>query len=101
MLLEHSVCTAKLNEDCTVELIQQISELGTGGHTVMTQMAAETLGFPMEDIHLRSGDSDMCGFDIGAHASRTIYCAGPATIEACESVRSSCLSVLPSFWKPM
>ncbi len=51
MLLEHSVCTAKLNEDCTVELIQQISDLGTGGHTVITQMAAETLGFPMEDIH--------------------------------------------------
>ena len=91
MLLEHSVCTAKLNEDCTVELIQQISDLGTGGHTVITQMAAETLGFPMEDIHLRSGDSDMCGFDIGAHASRTIYCAAPATIEACESVKKQLL----------
>ena len=91
MLLEHSVCTAKLNEDCTVELIQQISDLGTGGHTAITQMAAETLGFPFEDIHLRSGDSDMCGFDIGAHASRTIYCAGPATIEACESVKKQLL----------
>jgi xanthine dehydrogenase molybdenum-binding subunit len=91
MLLEHSVCTAKLNEDCTVELIQQVSDLGTGGHTAITQMAADTLGFPIEDIHLRSGDSDMCGFDIGAHASRTVYCAGPATIEACESVKKQLL----------
>jgi xanthine dehydrogenase molybdenum-binding subunit len=91
MLLEHTTCTAKLNEDCTVELIAQISELGTGGHTTMTQMAADTLGFPMEDIHLKSGDSDYSGFDIGAHASRTLYCAGPAIIEACESVKKQLL----------
>jgi xanthine dehydrogenase molybdenum-binding subunit len=54
-------------------------------------MAADTLGWPMEDIHLNSGDSDICGFDIGAHASRTIYCGGPATIEACESVKKQLL----------
>lgn len=91
MLLEHTVCTAKLNEDCTVELMQSVSDLGTGGHTAITQMAADTLGWPMEDIHLNSGDSDICGFDIGAHASRTIYCGGPATIEACESVKKQLL----------
>jgi xanthine dehydrogenase molybdenum-binding subunit len=45
----------------------------------------------MEDIHLKSGDSDDSGFDIGAHASRTVYCAGPATIEACESVKRQLL----------
>ena len=54
-------------------------------------MAAETLGFPIDEVHLRTGDSDMCGFDIGAHASRTIYCAGPAIIEACESVKKQLL----------
>jgi xanthine dehydrogenase molybdenum-binding subunit len=91
MLLEHTVCTAKLNEDCTVEIMQSVSDLGTGGHTAITQMAAETLGWPMEDIHLKSGDSDVCGFDIGAHASRTVYCGGPATIEACESIKKQLL----------
>jgi len=91
MLLEHTTCTAKLNEDCTVELMAQISDLGTGGHTAMTQMAADTLGFPLEDIHLKTGDSDYSGFDIGAHASRTVYCAGPAIIESCESVKKQLL----------
>ncbi len=91
MLLEHTVCTAKLNEDCTVELMQSVSDLGTGGHTAIVQMAADTLGWPIEDIHLKTGDSDVCGFDIGAHASRTVYCGGPATIEACESVKKQLL----------
>ena len=91
MLLEHTVCTVKLNEDCTVEIMQSVSDLGTGGHTAILQMAADTLGWPMEDIHLKSGDSDVCGFDIGAHASRTVYCGGPATMEACESVKKQLL----------
>jgi xanthine dehydrogenase molybdenum-binding subunit len=91
MLLEHTVCTVRLNEDCSVEIMQSVSDLGTGGHTAITQMAADTLGWPIEDIHLRSGDSDLCGFDIGAHASRTVYCGGPATIEACESVKRQLL----------
>ena len=91
MLLEHSVCTAKLNEDCTLELMQSISDLGTGGHTAIVQMAADTMGWPMDDIHLKTGDSDDTGFDIGAHASRTVYCAGPATIDACQSVKKQLL----------
>ena len=91
MLLEHTVCTVRLNEDCSVEIMQSVSDLGTGGHTAITQMAADTLGFPMEDVHLRSGDSDLNGFDIGAHASRTVYCGGPATIEACASVKRQLL----------
>jgi len=91
MLLEHTVSTVKLNEDCTVEIMQSVSDLGTGGHTAILQMAADTLGWPMEDIHLKTGDSDVNGFDVGAHASRTVYCGGPATMEACESVKKQLL----------
>ncbi len=91
LMLEHTTCTAKLNEDCTVELTASISDLGTGGYTVITQLAAETLGFPVEDIRLKPEDIDKLGFDIGAYVSSTLYCVAPAVMEACRSLRKRLL----------
>ncbi|MBW2370090.1 MAG: molybdopterin-dependent oxidoreductase [Deltaproteobacteria bacterium] len=84
VLLEHTVAMVKLNEDATAVVNCSISDLGCGNHTAITQIAAETLGFPMEDVFLLAGDSDANAFDIGAHSSRTIWTAGLAVKEACE-----------------
>ena len=87
MLLEHTTCTVKLNEDATAEVITSCSDLGTGAHTSLKQIAAETLGFGLDEIHMLVGDSDAAGFDIGAHASRTLYVGGGAVKAACEDVK--------------
>ncbi len=87
MLLEHTTCTVKLNEDATAEVITSCSDLGTGAHTALKQIAAETLGFAFDDVHMLTGNSDASGFDIGAHASRTLYVGGGAVIAACEDVK--------------
>ena len=91
MLLEHTTTTVKLNEDATAEVILSCSDLGTGAHTSLGQIAAETLGFPLEDVHVKAQDSDIAGFDIGAHASRTLYVGGGSVIEACEDVKNQIL----------
>jgi len=91
MLLEHTTCTVRLNEDVTVEVMLSCSDLGTGAHTALQQIAAETMGFSMEDVHLKAGDSDVAGYDIGAHASRTLYVGGNAVIAACEEVKKQIL----------
>ncbi|MBN2466554.1 MAG: molybdopterin-dependent oxidoreductase [Deltaproteobacteria bacterium] len=87
MLLEHTVVSVRLNEDASAEVILSCSDLGCGAHTALTQIAAETLGFPLEDVHLLTGNSDASGFDIGAHASRTTYVGGGAVKQACEDVK--------------
>ncbi len=87
MLLEHTTCTARLNEDATAEIMLACSDMGQGAHTALQQIAAEALGFRFEDIHIKAGDSDSNGFDIGAHASRTIYVGGAAVKSACEDAR--------------
>lgn len=91
MLLEHTTCTVRLNEDASAEVILSCSDLGTGAHTALKQIAAETLGFPLDDVHLKVRDSDAAGFDIGAHASRTIYVGGGAVYSACEDVKKQVL----------
>jgi xanthine dehydrogenase molybdenum-binding subunit len=87
LLLEHTVTTVRLNEDATAEVITACSDLGQGSHTVLRQIAAESLGFPLEDVHMKTGDTDAAGFDIGAHASRTTYVGGNSLLTACEDAK--------------
>lgn len=86
MLLEHTTCTVKMNEDASVVITLSCSDLGQGSHTVLKQIAADTLGMPMDEIHILV-NMDAAGFDIGSHASRTTYVGGGAVIKACEDVK--------------
>ena len=86
MLLEHTTCTVKMNEDASAVVTISCSDLGQGAHTVLKQIAADTLGMPMEEIHFHI-NMDAAGFDIGSHASRTTYAGGGAIIKACEDVK--------------
>jgi xanthine dehydrogenase molybdenum-binding subunit len=87
MILEQTTCTVRLNEDASATVLVACSDIGQGSHTTLRQIAAETLGFPLDDVRLDTGDSDADGFDIGAHASRTLYVGGTAVMKACQDVR--------------
>ncbi|MBT4520056.1 MAG: molybdopterin-dependent oxidoreductase [Halieaceae bacterium] len=87
MILEQTTCTVRLNEDASATVLVACSEIGQGSHTTLRQIAAETLGLPLDDVRLDAGDSDANGFDIGAHASRTLYVGGTAVMKACEDAR--------------
>ncbi|NOY12585.1 MAG: molybdopterin-dependent oxidoreductase [Deltaproteobacteria bacterium] len=86
MLLEHTTCTIKMNEDMSVVITLSCSDLGQGSHTVLKQIAADSLGISMDEIHILV-NMDAAGFDIGSHASRTTYVGGGAVLKACEDVK--------------
>ncbi|MBE9533521.1 MAG: molybdopterin-dependent oxidoreductase, partial [Proteobacteria bacterium] len=86
MLLEHTTCTVKMNEDGSAVITFSCSDMGQGTHTVLKQIAADTLGIPIDEIHIHV-NMDSAGFDIGSHASRTTYVGGGAVIKACEDVK--------------
>jgi len=52
-----SRATARIHPDGTVELECGTQDLGTGTRTIMTQVAAETLGLPMDAIRLKIGEN--------------------------------------------
>jgi xanthine dehydrogenase molybdenum-binding subunit len=87
MLLEHTVCHVKFNEDASVVITFSCSDLGQGSHTTLRQIAAETLNMKVDNIFIKTSDTDVTGFDIGAHASRTIYVGGGAVMEACKDAK--------------
>ena len=76
--------TIKLNEDGTFTLYVGATDLGTGSDTVLTQIAAETLGVAFEDILIIASDTDLTPFDVGAYASSTTYLSGMAVLRAAQ-----------------
>jgi putative selenate reductase molybdopterin-binding subunit len=85
--LDMGAATIKLNDDGSFNLTVGATDLGTGSDTILGQIAAETLGVPLEDILVYSSDTDLTPFDVGAYASSTTYISGNAVLKAAEDVR--------------
>ena len=68
------------------------TEIGQGADTVFTQMAAETTGIRLEDVHIVTvQDTDVAPFDTGAYASRQTYVSGMAVKKTAEKFKARIL----------
>lgn len=75
--LETSSCRMVLNQDGSLQVQLGETEIGQGADTAYTQMTADILGVPLEDVHVVScQDTDVTPFGTGAYASRQTYTAG-------------------------
>jgi putative selenate reductase molybdopterin-binding subunit len=84
--LDMGGASIKMNDDGSFNLLVGATDLGTGSDTVLGQMAAETLGVPLEDILVYSSDTDFTPFDKGAYASSTTYISVAAVAKAAQIV---------------
>ncbi|MFH1186370.1 MAG: molybdopterin cofactor-binding domain-containing protein [Chloroflexota bacterium] len=82
--LDMGGASVKMNDDGSFNLLLGATDLGTGSDTVISQMVAEVLGVPLEDIITYSSDTDFTPFDKGAYASSTTYISGAAAVKAAE-----------------
>ncbi len=62
-------------------------DLGQGMKQVTRQIAAETLGVPVEDVYVDTADSDTGPHDMGSFASRGTHRMGNAVIAAAREAR--------------
>ncbi len=90
--LDMGAASIKLNDDGSFNLLFGATDLGTGADTVLAQIAAETLGVPLDDIIVYASDTDFTPFDTGAYASSTTYISGTAVMKAAEQVRAQILA---------
>ncbi|MBD2755218.1 xanthine dehydrogenase family protein molybdopterin-binding subunit [Spirosoma validum] len=68
------------------------AEIGTGTYTIMTQIAADTLGMPIEDVLFKLGDTDFPIAPISG-GSWTAATVGSAVQAVCEEVGKSLLKL--------
>ena len=85
--LDMGAASIKMNDDGSFNVLVGATDLGTGSDTVLAQIAAETLGVPLQDILIYSSDTDFTPFDTGAYASSTTFISGGAVQKAALEVR--------------
>jgi xanthine dehydrogenase molybdenum-binding subunit len=67
-------------------------DLGTGVTTALAQIAADTLGVPVEAVRVSAPDTAYTPFDSGAFASRSLYRNGQAVQRAAARARDKILA---------
>ncbi|MBI4285240.1 MAG: molybdopterin-dependent oxidoreductase [Chloroflexi bacterium] len=90
-LLEFSTAFVKLNADGSATVTVSPCEMGQGILGVLAQIAAEELGLRIENVNMVTGDTDVTGFDVGSHASRSTYVTGGAVVQAARQVKGQLL----------
>lgn len=76
---------AIMTSDGKVEIKSAVTDIGTGTKTIMTQIAADELGIPIEDITFSYADSKMPFAPIQG-GSFTTATVGPAVQNACQAL---------------
>ncbi len=83
----------KIDDFGSVNAITGATDMGQGADTVIAQIVAEELGVRTEDVSVTHSDTDVCPWDVGAHASRTTFVAGNSALGAARKVKQQLLEV--------
>jgi hypothetical protein len=81
----------KLNGDGTADVITGTQDIGTGTRTALTQVAAEELGLPLEQVTLHLGDTAHGPYAPVSSGSATQATLGPAVRAAAADAKQQLL----------
>lgn len=76
-----------------VSLFMSLWDTGTGAHTIMRQIVAETLTLPPQSVHLVMQDTDAVPFESGPGGTRVTYTSGRAAFGAARDLRDKLQAV--------
>ena len=92
--VETDTCNMIVNQDGTIQLIMAETEIGQGADTVFCQMAADTIGVPVKDIHIVSTqDTDTTPIGSGAYGSRQTFVTSFSIYQTGSVLKSKILRV--------
>ncbi len=77
----------KMDDYGKVDIFTGGTDMGQGLDNITAQIVAEELGLLAEDINVVHSDTDVCPWDVGAHASRSTFVAGNAALGAAKKVK--------------
>jgi CO/xanthine dehydrogenase Mo-binding subunit len=83
----------RLNHDGTITLIEGDCEFGQGADTAYSQIAAEAVGLPLDDVTLISSDSELCPMNYSNFLSGGLFVGGGAVYNAAMDLREKILKV--------
>ena len=87
-LLMPSSCSVRLDKQGVLTARMAMTDIGTGSYTVLTQVAAEMLGLPLDKVKMELGDSDFPDTP-GSGGSWGAASAGSGLFDACNALREA------------
>jgi CO/xanthine dehydrogenase Mo-binding subunit len=82
-----STAEVALERDGSITLLTTVPDTGTGSHTILGQIVAETLSIPVDLVNVAVGTTDTFESDAGAGGSRVTHVAGQAALRAAEGAK--------------
>lgn len=86
-----SSVVVKLNDDGTATLLTGSLDIGQGAETILSQIVAEELKIPVDEIQVIAADTETTPIDLGSWISGNAYVTGNATRVAATEVRKKLL----------
>lgn len=90
--MQKAAAKASISADGQLTVTSAAGENGTGTYTIMTQIAAETLGLPLEAVSFQLGDTNMPAAPVQG-GSWTAASVGTAVQQACLAVGEKLLKL--------
>lgn len=95
--VDYSAVNMQIEGDGSLTIVGAIPEIGAGAVTSLLQIAADVVGVPMESSSMYFGDTEGTPFDIGSHASRTLYTVGTCLLDAGPRLKKDILNYAAQF----
>lgn len=89
----NSCCFIKVHQDGSVNVVCSSVEIGAGQQTVIAQIAADTIGVPLEAVSVPHSDTFISPYDFGVTSSRTTFHMGNAVRLAGQKARRKILEL--------
>jgi len=86
-MLQKSSAAVKLEADGSLTARMAMTDIGTGSYTILTQIAADLMGLPLEKVTVLLGDSDFPDTP-GSGGSFGAASAGSGLYDACMNLRA-------------
>ena len=93
-----SACTATVNPDGTVALVEGSTDIG-GSRTGIAMQLAETLGIAATDVVPTVGDTDSVGYTDVTGGSRVTFATGWAAYLAAQDIQQQLCARAAEFWE--
>jgi carbon-monoxide dehydrogenase large subunit len=78
----------RVNPVGTIEILTGSHSHGQGHETTFSQLVADRLGIPIDQVSIIHGDTDKVQFGMGTYGSRSLAVGGSAIIKAMEKVEA-------------
>ena len=89
----NSCCFIKVNQEARATVICTAPETGGGQKTVLSQIAADAIGLPLDSVVVTSPDTSITPYNDAVGSSRTTFHMGNAIVSAGQQVRRKILDL--------